>query len=78
MYIDDIEELKGIELPDDQDGRDVFLAAYAVYLAHKKARERGLPMYYVKDGYLVEERDGHFKKLQKVTKNEIFGCPYKP
>ena len=78
MYIDDIKELKGIEIPDDQDGRDVFLAAYGVHLARKRAIEHGWPLYYVKDGYLVEERDGHFKKLQKVTKNEIFGCPCKP
>lgn len=63
--------LNGIKLPKDRDERDTFLAAYAVALANQRARAKGLPLYYVKDGYLVEERRGKFKKLTRITRNEL-------
>lgn len=40
--------------------------------ANQRARAKGLPLYYVKDGYLVEERRGKFKKLARITRNELF------
>ena len=64
--------LNGIKLPKNRDERDIFLAAYAVARANQRARAKGLPLYYVKDGYLVEERRGKFKKLARITRNELF------
>ena len=46
-----------IKIPQDPDERESFLASYAVELDHQKARALGLPRYYVKDGFLVEERN---------------------
>ena len=60
-----------IDIPIDEDERESFLASYAVYLANQKARVLGFPRYYVKDGYLVEERNGKFKKLKRITKTNF-------
>lgn len=61
-----------ITIPEDTDERESFLASYAVALAHQKARALGLPRYYLKDGYLVEERNGKIKRLERITKDDLY------
>lgn len=64
--------LDKIKIPKDQDARDAILPVYAVELAKARARAQGLPLYYLKDGFLVEERCGKIKKLERITKNEFY------
>lgn len=64
--------LDKIKIPKDQDARDAILPVYAVELAKERARAQGLPLYYLKDGFLVEERCGKIKKLECITKNEFY------
>lgn len=60
-----------IKIPQDPDERESFLASYAVELDHQKARALGFPRYYVKDGFLVEERNGQLRKIKPITRNLI-------
>ena len=60
-----------IKIPQDPDEREYFLASYAVELDHQKARALGLPRYYVKDGFLVEERNGQLRKIKPITRNPL-------
>lgn len=64
--------LDKIKIPKDQDARDAILPVYAVELAKERARAQGLPLYYLKDGFLVEERRGKIKKLERITRNEFY------
>lgn len=72
MRVSTMMHITEIDTPQDEDERESFLASYAVYLANQKARALGLPRYYLKDGYLVEERNGKIKKLKRITKDDLY------
>ena len=60
-----------IKIPQDPDERESFLASYAVELDHQKPRDIRLPLYYVKDGFLVEERNGQRRKIKPIMRNPL-------
>lgn len=63
--------LDKIKIPKDQDARDAILPVHAVELAKERARAKGLPLYYMKDGFLVEERRGKIKKLMLIKRDQL-------
>lgn len=57
----------------ENDLDESILAVKAVDLSHQEARARKAPLYYVENGFLIEEHNKKKTKIAPMKRNQLYG-----